>query len=49
MIEQIRKGDVKCMCSSFERLLMKENARGEKKEEQKEKLKEKSKEKLRIS
>ncbi len=33
------------MCSSFERLLMKENARGEKKEEQKEKLKEK----LRIS
>jgi hypothetical protein len=26
------------MCSSFERLLMKENARGEKKEEQKEKL-----------
>ncbi len=49
LIEQIRKGDVKHMCSSFERLLMKENARGEKKEEQKEKLKEKSKEKLRIS
>ena len=35
-IEQIRKGDVKCMCSSFERLLMKENARGEKKEKQEE-------------
>jgi len=31
LIEQIRKGDVKHMCSSFERLLMKENARGEKK------------------
>ena len=29
-IEQIRKGDVKRMCSSFERLLMKENEQGEK-------------------
>ena len=28
-IEQIKKGDVKLMCSSFERLLMKENAQGE--------------------
>ncbi len=30
LIEQIRKGDVKHMCSSFERLLMKENAQGRK-------------------
>ena len=30
-IEQIRKGDEKYMCSSFERLLMKENEQGEKK------------------
>ena len=29
-IEQIRKGDEKYMCSSFERLLMKENEQGEK-------------------
>ena len=29
-IEQIRKGDEKFMCSSFERLLMKENEQGEK-------------------
>lgn len=30
-IEQIRKGDVKYMCSSFERLLMKENEQGRRK------------------
>ncbi len=33
-IEQIRKGDEKYMCSSFERLLMKENEQGEKKRTQ---------------
>ena len=30
LIEQIRKGDERLMCSSFERLLMKENAQGRK-------------------
>ncbi len=30
LIEQIKKGDVNSMCSSFERLLMKENAQGRK-------------------
>ena len=30
LIEQIKKGDVNAMCSSFERLLMKENAQGRK-------------------